>query len=129
MYFFNRSCVISSIATNLNILSTAYFLWWLKNCRCNWSCVGSHIAFHLFLTPCMRRKKAQMVVCLAFDRKNSAYLLENSISPSCLLRFRPADSCLESHTEMGKVTKLGSSKSSTISRHFYSSVKKYASKR
>ncbi len=51
---------------------------------------------HLFLTLCMRRRKAQMELCLALDRRNSAYLLENSMSPSCLLRSRPADSnCLK----------------------------------
>lgn len=51
---------------------------------------------HLFLTPCTRCRKAQMELCLALDRRNSAYLLENSMSPSCLLRSRPADSsCLK----------------------------------
>lgn len=51
---------------------------------------------NLFLTLCIRRRKAQMELCFALDRKNSAYLLENSISPSCLLRPRPAvSSCLK----------------------------------
>lgn len=51
---------------------------------------------HLFLKSCMRCRKAQMEVCLALDRRNSAYLLENSRSPSCLLRSRPAgSSCLK----------------------------------
>lgn len=51
---------------------------------------------HLFLMPCMRRRKEQMELCLALDRRNSAYLLENSMSPSCLRRSRPADnSCLK----------------------------------
>lgn len=37
-----------------------------------------------------------MELCLALDRRNSAYLLENSRSPSCLLRSRPAESsCLK----------------------------------
>lgn len=56
----------------------------------------SHKASHLFLKPCMRCRKAQMELCLALDRRNSAYLLENSRSPSCLLRSRPVDSsCLK----------------------------------
>lgn len=51
---------------------------------------------HLFLTLCMRRRKAQKELCLALDRRYSAYLLENSMSPSCLLRSSPADSrCLK----------------------------------
>lgn len=50
---------------------------------------------HLILTLCIRRRKEQMEVCLALERRNSAYLLENSMSPNCLLRSRPADSrCL-----------------------------------
>lgn len=50
---------------------------------------------YLFLTPCMRRRKAHVDVCLALDLRNSAYLLENSMSASCLLRSKPGDSsCL-----------------------------------
>lgn len=44
----------------------------------------------------MRCRKAQMELCLALERRNSAYLLENSRSPSCLLRSGPAESsCLK----------------------------------
>lgn len=51
---------------------------------------------HLFFMPCMRRRKAQIEVCLALERRNSEYLFENSMSPSCLLRSRPEDiSCLK----------------------------------
>lgn len=56
-------------------------------------------ASHLLLTLCRRRRKAQAELCLAFDRRNSEYRLENSMSPSCLRRSGPADSsCLETHT-------------------------------
>lgn len=54
------------------------------------------VVSHLFFTPCMRCRKAQIEVCLAFERRNSEYLFENSMSPSCLLRSRPEDiSCLK----------------------------------
>lgn len=54
---------------------------------------------HLFLTLCMRRRKAQKELCLALDRRYSAYLLENSMSPSCLLRSSPADSSCLKHSQ------------------------------
>lgn len=60
--------------------------------RCSCACHMSH----LFFMPCMRRRKAQIEVCLALERRNSEYLFENSMSPSCLLRSRPEDiSCLK----------------------------------
>ncbi|TNN44486.1 hypothetical protein EYF80_045308 [Liparis tanakae] len=54
----------------------------------------------LLVTSRRRRRKAQAELCLAFDRRNSEYRLENSMSPSCLRRSGPADSssCLETHS-------------------------------
>lgn len=55
-------------------------------------CCAVFVVAHLLLTPCIRRRKVQMDLCLALDRRNSAYLWENSMSPSSLLRSKPADS-------------------------------------
>lgn len=48
---------------------------------------------HLFLKPCKRCRKEQMELCLALNRRNSAYLCENSRSnptqpPQVLSIFR-----------------------------------------
>lgn len=69
---------------------------WRVQCVIVWSGVRMcGQVSHLILTLCIRRRKEQMELCLALERRNSAYLLENSMSPSCLLRSRPADSrCL-----------------------------------